>query len=73
MRVDLSFRLYAAVNKPECGDRPVEIIRPPVGFPQGQLLAQRRFVYLNHTDVVRFQIEYLFADREADLIGAFLE
>ena len=73
MRMNLRFRFDAAVNIPECRNRPIKIILMPVRLAQRQLFALSSFIDLNDLDAVCFQIKNLLADGKCDLQGALFQ
>ena len=71
--MDLRFRLYAAVHKAECRDRPAQVIAFPIALAQGEFFAQGGLVDLNDLQPVRFEVKHFFTDRQRDLQRAFAE
>src|SRR6267154_5263031 len=70
MRVNLGPVAHTRRRQPERVHRPL-LVGGPIGPAQGQAFAQRRFVYLDHADARRFEIDDLVADRQRDLLGGF--
>src|SRR6266446_1335643 len=68
MRVNLGPVTHPGRRQPEGVDGPLQIVRP-VGPPQRQPFAQRRFIDLDHADAGGLEVDHLVADRQRDLSG----
>ena len=70
--MNLCFRLYTAVNKPECRYGKVKIFTVPVALSQRKFFAERCFINLNDPDAMSFKIQYFGTDGKCNLKDGFL-
>src|SRR6267143_1118906 len=70
VRVNLGGVTHTSRRQPEGVHGPPQVVRP-IGAPQRQPFARRRFVDLEHADLRRCEIDHHVADGQRDLLGGF--
>ena len=67
MRMNLGFRLDAAMYQTEGRDGPVKIFALPIGTSQRKLFTQSGFIDLNDANTVFLKIQNFFSDCQSKL------